>query len=412
MHDCGPVRPVAAADADPQEDAAEQLWRLWRLGRGPDLDTFLAQAGPLGPGPRAAVLRADQRERWQAGERIPAETYLQRHPEVQADPDSALDLIYGEYLLRERRGECPTTEEFLRRFPEHAELLQAQIELHRAMAPDAAGGPLAANGPQEETVDGETGGPRPAPGSAPAAPVLPGYEVLGEVGRGGMSVVYEARQLGLNRKVALKMLLAGGYASPEQRARFRTEAEALGRLHHPHIVPVHEVGEHDGRPYLVMEYVDGGNLAEAVASGQWAVGSRESQLQAAQLVETLARAVQYAHERGIVHRDLKPANILLAVEGEGWRVEGDQKRFSLHPPPSTRRSPISAWPSSWRTNWGTRPPGCRRRAVRSSARPRTWRRNRRQGTTAKSARPPTPMAWGRSSTSCSPAGRRFGPKHR
>src|SRR5262249_38928325 len=128
-----------------------------------------------------------------------------------------------------------------------------------------------------------------ATGSAPAGagelPAVPGLEVVREVGRGGMSVVYEARQLGLNRKVALKMLLAGGYAGREQRTRFRTEGEALGRLQHPHIVRVHEVGEHDGRLYLIMEYVEGGNLAEAIARSQWAGGGKDGQQQAARLVE-------------------------------------------------------------------------------------------------------------------------------
>jgi hypothetical protein len=138
--------------------------------------------------------------------------------------------------------------------------------------------------------------------------VVPGYEILEEIARGGMGVVYKARQKSLNRTVALKMVLAGGHAGPQERARFRIEAEAVACLQHPNIVQIFEVGECDGQPYLSLEYVDGCSLAEAIA------GKRLPVAQAAQLVETLARATHYAHEHNIVHRDLKPANILVAAD--------------------------------------------------------------------------------------------------
>ncbi len=137
-------------------------------------------------------------------------------------------------------------------------------------------------------------------------PIVPGYEIVRELGRGGMGVVYLARHRELNRPVALKMILAGAHADAETLSRFHREAEAVARLQHPGFVQIHEVGEYQGRPYLTLEYVDGGNLAHHLA------GATLAPRAAARLVETLARTVHYAHQRGIVHRDLTPRNILLA----------------------------------------------------------------------------------------------------
>lgn len=160
-------------------------------------------------------------------------------------------------------------------------------------------------------------------------PVIPGYEVLDELGRGGMGTVYLARDLSLNRLVALKLISAGGAADPRERARFRAEAEAVAQLQHPNIVQVHEVGEADGRPYLALELVAGGTLAQALA------GAPLRAQPAAVLVETLARAVQYAHGKGVIHRDLKPGNILICKD-EGGRMKDEQQTadnssFVLHP---------------------------------------------------------------------------------
>jgi serine/threonine protein kinase len=156
----------------------------------------------------------------------------------------------------------------------------------------------------------------PAAGDVQAASRA-GYEILGELGRGGMGVVYKARQIGLNRWVALKMILAGGHAGPQELARFRAEAEALARIQQPNIVQIYEVGEVDGRPFFSLEFVGGGSLADKLDGTPWPARS------AAQLVETLARAVHAAHEQGIVHRDLKPANVLLQ-EGEKRKGKGEE----------------------------------------------------------------------------------------
>ncbi len=160
------------------------------------------------------------------------------------------------------------------------------------------------NGPPAETL----GAPPPS-GSPGGVPNVAGYEILGELGRGGMGVVYKARHLGLNRTVALKMVLAGGHAGAAELARFRSEAEAVAQLQHPNIVQIHDVGEQDGLPFFSLEYVEGGSLAQALA------GKPLPPRKAAELIETVALAVQAAHGHNIVHRDLKPANVLLTPDG-------------------------------------------------------------------------------------------------
>jgi len=138
---------------------------------------------------------------------------------------------------------------------------------------------------------------------------LPGYEVLEEIGAGGMGVVFKARQTALKRIVAIKMIRSGIKPGRQELARFRFEAEAVARLQHPNIVQVFAVNELDGEPYLAMEYLDGGSLAKKID------GKPQPWREAAGLIETLAKAVHYAHSRGIIHRDLKPANVLLAADG-------------------------------------------------------------------------------------------------
>ncbi len=147
----------------------------------------------------------------------------------------------------------------------------------------------------------------PAPTAPP--PTLPGYEILGELGRGGMGVVYLARQVKAQRLVALKMILAGAHASRISLDRFRVEAEAAARVQHPNVAMVFEVGEQDGLPFFSMEYCGGGTLEARLRQGPL------PPVEAARLVEALAQAMAVAHARGVVHRDLKPANVLLSDEG-------------------------------------------------------------------------------------------------
>jgi serine/threonine-protein kinase len=277
---------------------ARELERLWAQGQSPDPFAFLDTAGPCPPAEAAAVLAVDQWQRWHAGQRLPAEEYLRRCPALSGDAGAALEVIYGEFLIRRDLGEPAEPQEYLDRFPQFAAGLREQFALFVALDTGATG------------TTANTSGPPTEPGRAGQAevgvlPEVPGYEVLGELGRGGMGVVYQARQTKLNRLAALKVL-RGNDAEPEALARFRAEAEAVARLQHPHIVQIFEVGEAHGRPFFALEFVAGGSLADRID------GTPQPAAEVAPLVETLARAVHYAHERGIVHRDLKPANVLLA----------------------------------------------------------------------------------------------------
>jgi serine/threonine-protein kinase len=138
---------------------------------------------------------------------------------------------------------------------------------------------------------------------------IPGYDILATLGRGGMGVVYQARQIKLGRVVALKMILAGAHAGEAELARFRTEAEAIARLQHPNIVQIYEIGEQAGLPYIALEFCSGGSLEKKLSGTPLPAG------EAAALVEALARVMSVAHQKGVIHRDLKPANVLFAEDG-------------------------------------------------------------------------------------------------
>ncbi len=158
-----------------------------------------------------------------------------------------------------------------------------------------------------------TGAFEPSASAPPAAPpeAVSGYELLEPIGEGGMGVVYKARQLTLNRVVALKMVLGGHRAGAKELIRFLAEAEAVAAVKHPHVVQVHEYGEADGRPFLAMEFLSGGSLSDRLKAH-----GRLDPIAAARLVGTLAGAVQAAHDQGIVHRDLKPGNVLFDEAGQ------------------------------------------------------------------------------------------------
>ena len=245
-----------------------------------------------------------------------------------------VDQVCDRFEAAWRAGEQPDIASFLDAVPQPARsqlfqgLLTIELEFllaggagpeaatYRELFPEFAGGVdvvFASFGLGRQTIgDPELGTALARAEIAPAALDAlrsAGYEVRGELGRGGMGVVYLAWKLALNRPCALKMILAGPHAGSVAAARFRSEAEAVARLQHPGIVQVHHVGEADGLPFLELEYVSGGSLDRVLDGTPWPPD------RAARLLEALARAIAEAHRKGLVHRDLKPANILLEQDG-------------------------------------------------------------------------------------------------
>jgi WD40 repeat protein/tRNA A-37 threonylcarbamoyl transferase component Bud32 len=299
-----PGDPSQPLDRGPTAD----LLRAWQGGQAPELEAFVAALPNLSPCELADLvwIDLDQRQRRQDPRR--AEDYLARFPAVAADAELAIDVIYAEYLAREQAGERPDLGEYRRRFPAFGDVLAEQIGLHCALA--AANDDTPAGTTQTGPSLGSTAEPAVNPPQLEAS-----YEILEEIGRGGMGVVYKARQPALNRFVALKMVRAVDASNQELLARFRSEARVVASLRHPLIVQVYDFGDHDGLPYLAMELIERGTLADRLDGTPWPAHA------AAKLMIDLAGAVQFAHERYVIHRDLKPANVLIVSEAPELEVK-------------------------------------------------------------------------------------------
>lgn len=237
-----------------------------------------------------ARIREDQRRSWEAGAPRTVEAYLTQHPELADDADALLDLIYSEVLLREEFGERAPAAEYLARFPTLSAALARQFELHDLLR---SGSSASEDTPLEPI--------RSSAATVPDANPLPGFRLGRLLGQGSWGVVYEATQVALNRRVAVKVSRDAG-------ATVLREARAAGRLNSPHIVQVHDALEVGGRAYLIMELVDGHPLSARAPA-------RLPVREAARVVLGAARGVGVAHRAGIVHRDLKPANVLIAADG-------------------------------------------------------------------------------------------------
>ena len=243
------------------------------------------------------------------------------------DPDEQLALLLDEMLINAQHGRAVDVEQIARQHPDLAEELRS-LWVAAILAEDFA----TASFPVEQILADEQAAIRDlrrsagrslsrSAGGVPAG--FGDFELLAEIGRGGMGVVYKVRQLSLDRVVALKMILRGDLASASDVARFRAEAESAARLEHPHIVSVYEVGEHDGRPFFSMQLIEGTTLSAKLANGPLLPH------EAATLLIPVCRAIAHAHRCGVLHRDIKPSNILIDPDGRPYVTDfGLAKRIT------------------------------------------------------------------------------------
>jgi serine/threonine-protein kinase len=286
---------VPKIDPAPLSDPDLMLDELWERGERPDICQFLAswQGRGLELDQLLDALRVDQRRRWRSGQRVALDSYLRDFPCLNEDREALFELVYNELAIREDLGEQPDASQYATSYPDLADRLRLQLEVHQALCDD-------------DFMRDQ--GSEPEPSHLPFG-IVSGFEILSEIGRGGMGVVYQARQLKPNRLVALKMILDGHFASAQDLLRFQNEAEVVAALEHPSIVPILEVGQHNGLHYFTMPLLTGGSLASALPR------PFDDPRGAARMVAQVTCAVHHAHQRGILHRDLKPANILLDAEG-------------------------------------------------------------------------------------------------
>ncbi len=331
MNDGAPTHrePISSEAGPLRGGAAQRLLIAWQQNEQPNWLDFAADVPSDSWLDLFALIRVDQDQRWRRGNPVQVEHYLQRCVRISTDQEHVLDLVASEILLRRAHGELPQLDQYSRRFPDAADALKILFAQHAAfdasldLSFDGTDNELPPSSADHRPTLFWSTAPQPSAESVTAAdgPTLPtqrpavmaglpemigNYRLEGILGRGGMGVVYKARDRRLKRLVALKML--SSFDNPDDLLRFKAEAEIYARLQHPHIVQIFEVGQHEGRLFLVLELVTGGSLADRLKGVPLPARS------AAEMVATLAAAVHVAHLAGIVHRDLKPGNVLLAAD--------------------------------------------------------------------------------------------------
>jgi hypothetical protein len=270
---------------DAFEDAIRRFEDAWRSQARPEIGAYVPAGGPGHARLLTELVHVDLEYRLRAGEAARVEDYLALYPALADDPETVLGLLTAEYELRRRGDPRLGATDYLRRFPHYSRDLPDRIA-----TATVAGGAL----------------DTPRPEQPP--PTVPGYEVLDPLGRGGMGVVYAARQLSLNRPVALKFLPEACARDPVWLDRFRREALTASALNHPNICTIYDTGESAGRPFLSMELVEGRTLAELI-------DRRPAADELARLIGQAARALAAAHAAGVVHRDIKPQNLMARADG-------------------------------------------------------------------------------------------------
>ena len=287
------------------------LWKRWCAGEEAVHDGLLAHAAELPPEQLVQLLIVEQQRRWRQGDRVRSEIFFERFPALKSHRDCAVNLVYAEFLLESDVAGPPRVADYLERFAEFREELQRQFEWEQGLGEEGRRGSPGTTLLRFSVAERGTEKRADEPPEGESHPRIFGdYELLEKIARGGMGIVYKARQRSLNRVVALKMIRPGRLGDPENVERFYTEAKAAANLQHPHIVAVHEIGEHEGQHFFSMDYVPGATLAEMV---------REHALpphQAARYVKIIAETMQFAHAHGVLHRDLKPANVLVNESDE------------------------------------------------------------------------------------------------
>jgi serine/threonine-protein kinase len=264
-----PDDPLSRAQWLEREQLLDRFEAAWRDGRRPDVDEFWGANSDLHI--LAELALTDLEYRLKEGEAVRVEHYLARYPQLAVDTHAVADLLAAEYEWRRRTEPGLALGEYEQRFPAYAAAMRTRLR-------------------------------RPAA----AGPIIPGYEILGVLGQGGMGLVFQAEDLSLKRRVALKVMRPETGEKVGARERFLREARAAAAVRHEHVVTIHHVGETDGVPFLVMEYVPGPTLAALLEQDQ-----RLEPRRAAELVEQVADGLAAAHAAGLVHRDVKPSNILL-----------------------------------------------------------------------------------------------------